>query len=257
MPVLQLCGCTIKFGGLIAVNQVDLEIGSGSIYGMIGPNGAGKTTVFNLITGLYKPTSGKIMLGELNIAGMKPYRINQAGVARTFQNIRLFKEMTVLENVMVAMRHLSAEGFAGAVIQSPAYLGNLRRVREESFLLLEKFKLESFAGSQAGSLAYGQQRKLEIVRALATRPGLLLLDEPAAGMNPQEKTELKELIRTIRTDFGLTVLVIEHDMGLIMDLCDQIAVLDYGVKIADGAPSDIRRNQDVINAYLGEEFEAP
>lgn len=253
MNILEIKKCTIRFGGLTALTALDLCLEEGRITGLIGPNGAGKTTAFNLITGIYPPTEGDILLNGKSIRGFPPHRVNHAGIARTFQNIRLFKNMTVLDNVISAMHRDSRASWLGTLLTTDASRADRQRLESTALEWLDTFRLAEHSGENAGSLAYGQQRRLEIVRALATRPKLLLLDEPAAGMNPQEKTALKELIRDVRTRFNVTIFIIEHDMNVMMELCERIAVLDYGVKIAEGTPAEIRATPTVIKAYLGEE----
>ena len=241
------------FGGLKAVADFNFFINEGELVGLIGPNGAGKTTAFNLFTGVYQPTSGSITFGGQSIVGLKPYQITKLGIARTFQNIRLFSELTVLDNVKIAYHSRVKYGVAEAVFRVGRYFGEEEKIYADSMRLLEIFKLADQAEETAKNLPYGAQRRLEIARALATKPRLLLLDEPAAGMNPQETQELMEMIRWIRKEFNLTVLLIEHDMSLVMSICERIYVLEYGMVIAEGTPNEIRQNPQVIKAYLGEE----
>ncbi len=251
MTVLETKDLGITFGGLRAVDDVYLKIEEQEIVGLIGPNGAGKTTVFNLLTGVYTPTKGAIRFMGESIIGKKPYQINGLGIARSFLYIRLFKAMTVLDNVKVAMQQHMKYNVVSAILRLPSYWREERKTTEEARELLKIFNMEDLAEQQASNLPYGQQRKLEILRALAARPKLLLLDEPAAGMNPTETRELMETIRQIREMFGVSILLIEHDMSLVMGVCERIYVLDYGTLIADGTPDQIRSNEKVIKAYLG------
>jgi branched-chain amino acid transport system ATP-binding protein len=250
--LLQLDKATIRFGGLTAVSALDLAIGRNELVGLIGPNGAGKTTAFNLITGVYQPTSGNITFNGESTVGSKPYRITARGIARTFQNIRLFPSLTVFDNVR-AVFHLHLKGdVRHALWRGQGYHAEEKSIADRVLELLEIFQLGKFRDEPAKSLSYGDQRRLEIVRALAAQPKLLLLDEPAAGMNATEKVELTRLIRFIRDKFQISILLVEHDMKLVMEICERIAVLDYGVKIAEGAPEEIRKCPKVIAAYLGE-----
>lgn len=242
----------ISFGGLRAVDGFELAIKKGEIVGLIGPNGAGKTTCFNMITGVYKPTTGAIHLDGARIDGTPAYAINRKGIARTFQNIRLFKQLTVLDNVRAALHGEVDYGLVHSVLRTKKFRTTEARLRAKATKLLEVFGLDDKLFEEAGSLPYGEQRKLEIVRAMATSPKLLLLDEPAAGMNPQETANLTGLIHRLRDEFGVTILLIEHDMSLVMKICERIYVLDYGKTIAQGVPAEIQANKQVIKAYLGE-----
>lgn len=241
------------FGGLKAVSDFNFYINKGELVGLIGPNGAGKTTAFNLFTGVYQPTTGTITFNGKSIVGLKPYQITQRGIARTFQNIRLFSELSVLDNVKIAYHCHVKYGLLETVLRMGRYFREEREIEEESMRLLSIFKLDDKANEMAKNLPYGAQRRLEIARALAAKPKLLLLDEPAAGMNPQETKELMDMIRWIRKEFGLTVLLIEHDMNLVMGICERIYVLEYGTIIASGRPEEIKEDPEVIRAYLGGE----
>jgi len=253
LTILKTANLVKTFGGLTAVDHFDIYLNQGELIGLIGPNGAGKTTAFNMLTGVYQPTSGSIELSGVSIVGQKPYEITQKGVARTFQNIRLFKDLTVLDNVRIAYHQNVSYGVAAGILQTKKYREEEDLIRQKSLDLLKIFNLDHKHEDYAKNLPYGEQRRLEIARALATKPKVLLLDEPAAGMNPQETHDLMELIRWIRDNFDLTILLIEHDMSLVMNVCERIYVLDYGKIIAQGSPEAIKSNPKVIEAYLGEE----
>ena len=257
MTVLQVEGLTKNFGGLAAVSNVNMEINEQELIGLIGPNGAGKTTLFNLLTGVYEPSEGKIELnvdGKMkSIGGLKPYVITGLGVARTFQNIRLFKNMTVIDNIKVAMTQTVRYHSLASILRLPSFYKEEQRITEEALELLKFIGMEDKKNEMAKNLPYGQQRLLEIARALAAKPKVLFLDEPAAGMNPQETAELTELIERIKQQFKTTIILIEHDMSLVMSICERIYVLDYGKCIARGTPEEIKNNRRVIEAYLGED----
>ncbi|TDT63280.1 ABC transporter ATP-binding protein [Fonticella tunisiensis] len=256
MPVLRVSNLSMSFGGIKALSNINLEVERGEIIGLIGPNGAGKTTFFNLLTGIYSPTEGEI---EYNLKkrgtskNIKPHKIIGYGISRTFQNIRLFKNMTVLENVLIGFHNNFRYGLGASVLRLPFFYKNEKEAYIEAMNLLSIFSLSDKADEFAGNLPYGEQRKLEIARALAAEPQLLLLDEPAAGMNPRETQELMELIKWIKDRFNLTIILIEHDMSLVMNVCKRIFVFDYGILIAQGTPQEIQNNPAVIKAYLGGE----
>jgi len=260
-PILQVKELTKDFGGLRALDSIDLEVHAGQIAALIGPNGAGKTTFFNCITGIYKPTKGEMLIApqgkkKKRLNGLKPNHVTESGLARTFQNIRLFQNMTVLENVMIGRHCRMHAGIPGAIIKNPATKREEKQAVDDSYRILEKIGLEQYVNEYAKNLPYGAQRRLEIARAMATEPFILLLDEPAAGMNARETKELDDLIIRIRDQEKISILLIEHDMKLVMSLSDMIYVVDYGKKIAQGTPAEIKNNPDVIKAYLGEDADA-
>ena len=252
MTLLEIKNLGISFGGLRAVDDFSITIEKGQLYGLIGPNGAGKTTIFNLLTGVYKPNMGTIQLDGMNITGKKTMEINRAGVARTFQNIRLFKELTVLDNVKAGLHNQYSYSTVAGILRLPKYFKVEKTMDEKAVELLKVFDLDKEKDYLASNLPYGKQRKLEIARALATNPKLLLLDEPAAGMNPNETKELMDTIRFVRDNFGMTILLIEHDMKLVSGICEKLTVLNFGQVLAQGNTADVLNDPEVIKAYLGE-----
>ncbi|WP_277585332.1 ABC transporter ATP-binding protein [Psychrobacillus antarcticus] len=251
--ILEVKNAGIQFGGLKAVQNLNLKLNQGELVGLIGPNGAGKTTSFNLLTGVYVPTEGDILFNGERINGLAPFKVTRKGISRTFQNIRLFNELSVLDNVKVAYHSLATHTMLSSILRLPSHYKGEKEMEEKSLEFLEIFKLEKYKDELAKNLPYGQQRRLEIARALAAGPQLLLLDEPAAGMNPQETHDLMNLIGFVREKFDLTILLIEHDMNLVMGVCERIYVLDHGQLLAEGSPEEIRNHPKVIEAYLGEE----
>lgn len=252
MPILEAKNVTMRFGGLTAVDNFSLTLEKNELVGLIGPNGAGKTTIFNTLTGVYLPTEGDVIVNGKSILGLSPHQVVGLGAARTFQNIRLFKDLTAVANVQIAYNQFIKYNMAEAMFRLPRFWKEEEKSLEESIKLLEIFDMGEYAYTKAKNLPYGQQRKLEIARALATNPKVLMLDEPAAGMNPKETEELMETIHFIRDKFDINVLLIEHDMKLVMGICERILVVDYGKTIAEGVPDEIRKNPDVIRAYLGD-----
>lgn len=252
MALLKVKNLGISFGGLRAVDEFNITIEKGQLYGLIGPNGAGKTTVFNMLTGVYKPTDGTILLDGENITGKSTIEINRAGIARTFQNIRLFKDMTVLDNVKVALHNHYKYSVLTGILRLPKYFKTEKLMNEKAMEMLKVFELEDKAELTASGLPYGEQRRLEMARALATEPKLLLLDEPAAGMNPNETAELMDMIRLVRDQFGMTVLLIEHDMSLVSGICEKLTVLNFGQMLCEGKTENVLSDPEVIKAYLGD-----
>ncbi len=250
--MLEIKELSIQFGGLHAVDGLNMKVKKGQLYGLIGPNGAGKTTVFNMLTGVYKPTTGSILLEGVNIAGKSPVEINHSGIARTFQNIRLFKAMSVLDNVKVGLHNQTKYTWIEGVLRLPRYFKEEKQMDERAAELLKVFELDGEKDALAANLPYGKQRKLEIARALATNPKLLLLDEPAAGMNPNETAELMDTIRFVREKFDMTILLIEHDMKLVSGICEEVTVLNFGQELAQGETSKVLNDPKVITAYLGD-----
>ncbi|MEE1003023.1 MAG: ABC transporter ATP-binding protein [Acutalibacteraceae bacterium] len=252
MAMLEVKNLGISFGGLRAVDNLNMSIEKGRLYGLIGPNGAGKTTVFNMLTGVYKPTDGQIILDGEDITGKSTVEINKSGIARTFQNIRLFKGMSVIDNIKVGLHNQNKYSTVSSILRLPKFFKTEKKITEQAMDLLKVFHLENFADINADNLPYGQQRKLEIARALATNPKLLLLDEPAAGMNPNETEELMDTIRFVRDNFDMTILLIEHDMRLVAGICEELTVLNFGTELAHGKTDEVLKNPEVITAYIGD-----
>ena len=250
--ILELKNITMQFGGVTAIDDLNFGVKTGEIYGLIGPNGAGKTTLFNIVTGNYIQTKGTVVFNHEELSGVKPNEIVLKGIARTFQNIRLFKSMSVLENVLIGFHHQANYTYIESILRLPRHFSNEKKIKKEAMVILEKFGIADLADTNSSSLSYGNQRKVEIARALATNPRLLLLDEPAAGMNPSETEDLSNIIKKIKTEFGLTILLIEHDMKFVNQMCDKVLVLDYGEQIFEGKPSDAIVDEKVVAAYLGD-----
>ncbi len=250
--ILRVDNITMQFGGVRAIDNLSFSVNKGSIYGLIGPNGAGKTTIFNIITGNLKPTKGKVFLEGEDITGIKPNKVVFKGIARTFQNIRLFKSMSVLENILIGFDAAAKYSYFEAILRFPRFFKYEKEIKEKAYELMEIFNITEFANLNANALSYGNQRKVEIARAMATNPKMLLLDEPAAGMNPKETAELSEIVHKIKDEFNLSILLIEHDMKFVNSMCEKLTVLDYGEKIFEGKPSDAIVDEKVISAYLGD-----